>query len=57
MAKKNLQPKQQQPVIRNTTAMAITGATENLAQGAIPLYETYCDLETHICSYDGDDAE
>lgn len=64
MSKKNLKPKQQQPVIRQTAHAAIMGAAENSTQGwmdgnsgVIPLYETYCDMETRVCSYGGDDAE
>ena len=61
MGKKNIKPQQQQPVIRNTTAKAFSGLTEeNLTQGffkrtgeaesgaAIPgagVIPAFCDLD------------
>lgn len=65
MGKKNIKPQQQQPVIRQTTAKAVSGLTEeNLtqnhdsAQGAIPAF-CMCGVcvKNTSGSFDGDDAE
>jgi bacteriocin leader peptide (microcyclamide/patellamide family) len=67
MGKKNIKPQQQQPIIRNTTAKAIAGLTEeNLTEvsqpinGAIPssnAFEMLLRGGYSSCSFDGDDAE